>query len=674
MGSKNSLLSPPTAQLRDAAEAALANAPRIEPPPQRSDQLLHELQVHQIELEMQNENLRQTQLALQESHDKYVDLYDFAPVGYLTLTDTGLIADINLTGAAMLGVNRKDVLDGSFTHFIAVDQQDGWYKHFHYALRHDEQRSCELSLKRSDGKALTASLVFLRSRHGDSGDQLRLALTDITARRHVESEFNQLSMAVAQSPVSVIITDLSGKIVYVNRAFSSVSGYSAAEVLGQNPRLLHSGRTPIKSFEELWAALAAGKSWHGEFINRRKDGSEYLEVATISPVRQTDGSVTHYVAVKEDVTEFRQAMDALQRSRLAKSTAGIGIFDIDIVNERSEWDEQFREIWGVGLDERVDFDTFINGVHPDDRAAVSAALDRAFDPGGSGEYSAEYRVINRLDRRVRQVAANGRAIFAAGHAVRFVGALRDVSDQKQIEQKRQERRSQMDLLVNQQVAAHTAAAIAHELNQPLVSISAYSEAALRMLRRGLKSPDKFERALEGAVAQAQRAGKTLQELLDFLHKGSASPAPVDLNEVVGNAVAAAADSGYGGFHPVIKLEPRLKPVLANRLQLEKVVLNLLHNSVDAMRDAGIATAAITITVRTVAESKMAHVTVQDNGPGLDAATARRIFEPFFTTKSEGIGLGLSISRALVETHGGKLWADLEAKTGAAFHFTVPFAQ
>jgi C4-dicarboxylate-specific signal transduction histidine kinase len=114
-------------------------------------------------------------------------------------------------------------------------------------------------------------------------------------------------------------------------------------------------------------------------------------------------------------------------------------------------------------------------------------------------------------------------------------------------------------------------------------------------------------------------------------------------------------------------------VLANRLQLEKVVLNLLNNGVDAMRGAGISTAAISITVRTAEAGKMAQVTVHDSGPGLDAETAKRIFQPFFTTKSEGIGLGLSISRALVESHGGSLWLDLGDNTGATFHFTVPFA-
>ncbi|GEM_PF-390825 len=502
-------------------------------------------------------------------------------------------------------------------------------------------------------------------------------IENISERKRAEEKLRQLSLAVAQSPVSIVITDIDARIEYVNPAFSLVSGYSAAEALGQNPRLLKSGLTPPETYDEAWATLVAGKVWRGEFINRRKDGSEYIEAATIAPVRQPDGRITHYVAVKEDVTELKRTMAELRlsedRLRLAKTAAKLGIFDRDVVTGRYDWDDQARELWGVGPDEAVSFATFMAGVHPDDRVATQAALDRALDPGGSGEYCAEYRVVSRADGSVRHVAAVGQAFFEGGRAVRIVGTLKDVSVQKRLEKELQERRSEMECLIRQQVAAQTAAAIAHELNQPLVAVSAYSEAALRMLRGGVKNPEKLERALEGAMQQAQCAGQTLHELLDFLHQGEVTAEAVDLNDVVREALAIAVESGYGGFQPVVELERDLQPVMANRLQLQKVLVNLLHNGVEAMRDADVPMAAITITVRTLAGNSMAQVTVQDSGPGLDADTAHRIFEPFFTTKPHGIGLGLAISRALIEAHGGQLWVEPEAGWGATFHFTLPFA-
>ncbi len=231
----------------------------------------------------------------------------------------------------------------------------------------------------------------------------------------------------------------------------------------------------------------------------------------------------------------------------------------------------------------------------------------------------------------------------------------------------------MEQLVKKQVAAQTAVAIAHELNQPLVSISAYSEAALRMLRDGTMNPEKLSRALTGAMEQSQRAGRTLHELLDFLHDGDAVSDSIDLNDVAFEAFAIAEEGGYGGFRPVFDLEQNPPPVLANRVQLQKVLVNLLHNGVESMRDAGVTTPSIIITVRTMTGRNMVQVTLQDSGPGLDAETARRVFEPFFTTKSDGLGLGLAISRALIEAHGGQLWAEPDTGGGATFHFALPFA-
>jgi two-component system sensor kinase FixL len=384
-----------------------------------------------------------------------------------------------------------------------------------------------------------------------------------------------------------------------------------------------------------------------------------------------------FALIIENITERRRALADLlaseNRLRLAKIATGLGIFDWDIVTGVGQLDEQASAFLGIPLGEPITCEQLIEAVYPDDRANVRSRINLAYDPLGNGEYHAEYRVISRADGSVRQVEANGQTFFEGGHAVRFIGTVKDISEQKRLEKEVQERRAEMELLAKQQVAAQTAVAIAHELNQPLVSISAYSEAALRILRSGSKKPEKLEHALEGAMEQSQRAGRTLHELLDFLHKGEAPSERVDLNEVVHDALAIATEGGYGRFTPVLDLEPTLPLVLANRLQLQKVVVNLLHNGVEAMRGAGLPDAAITITVRTVAERNLAQVTVQDSGTGLDAETIHRIFEPFFTTKPSGVGLGLAISRALVEAYGGQLWADLEAGPGATFHFTVPFA-
>ncbi|MGA7979673.1 MAG: PAS domain S-box protein [Chromatiaceae bacterium] len=138
---------------------------------------------------------------------------------------------------------------------------------------------------------------------------------DITDRKRTDEQLRKLSLAVEQSPESIVITDLDGNIEYVNEAFVSNTGYTRGEAIGQNPRILRSGKTPVKTFDALWKCLTTGRAWKGTFINRRKDGSEYVELARITPIRQRDGRITHYVAVKEDITEKTRLAEELDRYR-----------------------------------------------------------------------------------------------------------------------------------------------------------------------------------------------------------------------------------------------------------------------------------------------------------------------------------------------------------------------
>ena len=182
--------------------------------------------------------------------------------------------------------------------------------------------------------------------------------------------------------------------------------------------------------------------------------------------------------------------------------------------------------------------------------------------------------------------------------------------------------------------------------------------------------------LERCVAQAQRAGNSLHELLEFLQKGELAPEPIDLNKIVREAIASAKNDVYGEFNLTLHLEHNLQPVLGNRIQVQKVLINLIRNAVEAMRSTSTATLTVSVKVRKAEDLNMAQVTVQDSGPGLNHEMANRIFEPFFTTKSRGIGMGLAISRALIEANGGQLWLDQEPSkknnAGARFHFTLPF--
>jgi PAS domain S-box-containing protein len=229
-------------------------------------------------------------------------------------TDATFIA-VNPTFAAQRGYTREELAGQALTILDPPELQ---------AMMSDQLRAVdaaghgvfETSHRRRDGSRFPVLLdvTSVRDAAGQVLSRVAYAL-DLTARQQAEDELRKLSLAVEQSPASIMITNVDVQIEYVNEAFVRSSGYARAEVLGRNPRLLQSGRTARATYVEMWAALIAGESWKGELYNRRRDGVEYVEFAIITPIRQADGRITHYVSVKEDISEKKRIGVELDRYR-----------------------------------------------------------------------------------------------------------------------------------------------------------------------------------------------------------------------------------------------------------------------------------------------------------------------------------------------------------------------
>jgi len=478
---------------------------------------------------------------------------------------------------------------------------------------------------------------------------------------------------------AMLLIDATGHVVLANGAAQELLEYPEVDICGLEVEALipMRYRDHHHHMRDMFSRKPEPRSMGGsrELFALKRDGKEIMVDIALSPMRTEEQVFTLVTFYPTD--QRHQAEDALriseERLRLAKQAAGLGVFDFDANHNVLHWDEKMRELWGAETSEAVTYQRFVTAIHPEDRAARQAALDRAIDPAGNGEYHVEYRVTNPIDGIERWVSAMGRMHFENGHATRVVGVARDITEHKSFEKKMQDQRAETETLFTQQVAAQTVSAIAHELNQPLAAVSAYSEVALHALQSDVVDTESLKRALKGCVEQAQRAGRSLHELLAFLQKGDLVKTRLNINEVVKEALNIAKNNGYGAFNPKLHLDPNIPLVIGNRIQIQKVLVNLLRNAVEAMRGAKVSSSPISITVCTNPEINMAHVTVQDSGPGLDRETAGRVFEPFFTTKPTGIGMGLAISRALTEANGGQLWLDPDTSNGATFHFTIPFA-
>jgi len=298
-------------QLRQAAEAELRYAPATKLMPRPAEKLQHELQVHQIELEMQNEQLRQSGVELEKSRDRYVDFYDFAPVGYLTLSYEGIIDEINLTGAALLKVERNKLPYHRFASFVAIEDRDCWYRHFLSVLKSDNSLSCELALQHDNGPRFYAQLDCLRLKKEGKEPVVRIVLTDITERKQAETEL-RIAATAFESQDGIMVTDTHNVILRVNRAFTEITGYTAEEAVGQTPRLLGSDRHDAAFYAAMWKSLQRTGAWQGEIWNRRKNGDVFPGRLTIKAVEGNTGEVTHYVAMMHDITVRKQAEEQIR--------------------------------------------------------------------------------------------------------------------------------------------------------------------------------------------------------------------------------------------------------------------------------------------------------------------------------------------------------------------------
>ncbi|MDD5057002.1 MAG: PAS domain S-box protein [Sideroxydans sp.] len=304
--------------LRAQAEARLGRAPSTNAHAQSSETLLHELQVHQIELEMQNEHLRETQTALEESRDRYVGLYEFAPVGYITLSRAGQIAAINLTACTLLGRERGKLLQHRFDFLVSPSDRDRWHIFFVGALKQPVQQGIELALQRGDNAQFFAHLDCLNSKADGHAQEFQIALTDISAMRLnqqlLESE-ERLRVATETARDAIIMLEAeSGAITTWNHAAETIFGYTRDEALGQ---VLHDFLVPQRFREQARSGMAhfaasgegAAVNKTSELIARHKNGNEFPIELSLSAM-QIDGK-WFASGIARDITQRKQTEAAL---------------------------------------------------------------------------------------------------------------------------------------------------------------------------------------------------------------------------------------------------------------------------------------------------------------------------------------------------------------------------
>ncbi|RLE32781.1 MAG: hypothetical protein DRJ61_08720 [Acidobacteria bacterium] len=496
---------------------------------------------------------------------------------------------------------------------------------------------------------------------------------NVDQRRKDEIQFRQLSAAIEQAPVAVVITDAEGVIEYVNPAFTETTGYSEEEALGQNPRILKSDHQPESFYTELWTTITEGNVWRGEFCNRKKSGELYWERAAIAPVRDEHGDIVRYVAVKENLTKLRETERALRDSeelfKTVIETAQDSIFVKDrdltyrLVNPAMARDlrRTSEEISGL-----TDFDLF--GLEEgqeirkiDERVLRGETVEVVSSSIVTGEERSF--AVSRVPLRNQDGEIDG-----------VCGIARDITERERQKEDLKEAKSLAEAAT--EAKSLFTASISHELRTPLNGVVGMIDL---LLQTDLDPEQRQYVRIAGASAQSLT--ELVGEVLDF---SRIEAGKIELNrtnfavrswlvETVEIVIERARVKGLDLKWSVGPDVPEL--IWGDQYRLQQILFNLIGNAVKFTKEGSI---TVGIGLASGEEQNGAlDFSVQDTGVGIPKAKLGAIFEVFSladenTTRSVGgTGLGLAISRDLVEKMGGRIWVESEPGVGSTFRFTLP---
>ncbi len=469
----------------------------------------------------------------EEEIRKFKTIADKANYGVIISELSGKITYVNQNFAEVHGYEIAEILGNDLSIFYNDEQLKRVEELTRKLYTEGSFSAQELWHRHKDGTEfpMLVNGIIVRSEQ-DKPLFIAATMIDITEMKRTEDELRKLSRAVEQSPSSVMITDVKGDIEYVNPKFTEVTGYTFEEVRGENPRILKSGEMEPEGYEKLWETIAAGGEWRGVFHNRKKDGGLFWESAAISPIRSAKGEITHFLAVKEDITERKELEQRLLRSQ---KLAAIGKLTASVAHE-------------------------INNP----LQAIIGLLDLAKDEIEAGSEVSEYLDITMTE--VRRIA-------------RIVERMRDLSR----ERGKEKEEIDVNILLSQ--------------------------------------------VLELTRKKCEHNG--VEVLIDLT---------LDL--------------------PALRVIPD---------QIEQVFLNLVINAIEAMSTGGC------LRLSTMYDEQHSRVIVEvaDTGGGIKPNILPRIFEPFFSTKADSMGMGLSLSHSIVERHDGRIEVDTKLDEGTTFTVILP---
>jgi PAS domain S-box-containing protein len=449
------------------------------------------------------------------------------------------------------------------------------------------------------------------------------------------------------------VLDLEGRIAYVNPAFCRMIGWNEADLIGRMPPFPYWVPGRHESHQQTLDNVLTGKTPSSglELEAQRRDGSRFNARMYVSPLRDPNGTQIGWMTSMTDITEPKRIREALTAAHERFMTVLEGLDDaISVTADTNEGLEllfanrTYRRFFGAQTNGHDELLAGRRGRYTDESVEIySSSVQRWFE--------VQHRMLAWTDgRRVRLQVA------------------RDITERRHHEEASRIQQEKIQLTSRLTTMGEMASSLAHELNQPLTAITNYSMGAVAMVKAGHTDLNTLLPALEKAASQAQRAGKIISRIRDFVKRSEPRRQPIQIDTVVENAISLAEIHARKRQIVIERQIPdNLPDVLADPILIEQVLLNLLKNGLESMDQSEIGNLVVSVNKH----DDQIEVGVMDRGHGL--TDPERLFEPFFSTKTEGLGMGLNICRTIIESHHGRLWAANNPAGGTVFRFTLPCA-
>jgi PAS domain S-box-containing protein len=482
-------------------------------------------------------------------------------------------------------------------------------------------------------------------------------------------------VAILDSVLDCIVTiDHEGRITEFNPAAEHTFGRSRDEVVGRSlaevmipPSLREKHRQGLARYLATGEARFLGK--RVEMTAIRADGSEFPVELTITRI-QSDGP-PNFTGYLRDITQRKRSEEELRRSQAflaeTRRLSSTGGFYKRIATGEMIWSEELYRIFGFDAATPLTLERILTRVHPDDIHSFNEMLDRQ---RRGTDYEHDYRLL-MPDHSIKYLHVVAHASRDQDGQPEYMAAVQDVTQRRLAEQALAKARSDLAHVARVTTLGALTASIAHEVNQPLAGIITNASTCLRMLAADPPNVDGARETARRTIRDGNRAAEVVTRLRALFSKKNASTETVDLNEAAREVVALSLSELQRSQVTLRQeLADDLPPVTGDRVQLQQVILNLLLNAADAMHDIDDRPRLLVIRTERDTDNHI-RLSVQDTGVGFEPQAMTKLFDAFYTTKSAGMGIGLSVSRSIIESHRGRLWAAPNDGPGATFSFSIP---